>query len=312
MVKLSVGIAAGEGPSNRVPVPKRQRTDSFSGAEYYDYVEEEEESRRAEASGGEEELEVVSSEEELDVESEEEEEEEESGSEQGATSSQTTRDGSISITLTDPEVLDCPTCYEPLTIPIFQCINGHIICFRCLIKIGRKKCPSCADRMSHIRCKAMEKVLESFKVSCQNTKYGCREAFSYKEKQEHDKKCPFVACSCPLAADCNFQGSSKQLSGHLSNEHSNKVETFGNVVTLSRIGPPMEDGFFYELIAKAQSQGGIVRLKSHTKSTPKWDDNPPSYGFLLIPSQFSCTSRKLMMKLRIWRRLRLPYPRSPL
>ncbi|XVE72168.1 hypothetical protein DITRI_Ditri11bG0017000 [Diplodiscus trichospermus] len=203
--------------------------------------------------------------------------------------------------------------------------------------------------MSHIRCKAMEKVLESFKVSCQNTKYGCREAFSYKEKQEHDKKCPFVACSCPLAADCNFQGSSKQLSGHLSNEHryyatrfnyddlvrvtlgvdqkfcilqevrdgslfivSNKVETFGNVVTLSRIGPPMEDGFFYELIAKAQSQGGIVRLKSHTKSTPKWDDNPPSYGFLLIPSQFSCTSRKLMMKLRIWRRLRLPYPRSPL
>ena len=71
-------------------------------------VEEEEESEGEEASEGEEESEG------------EPEEEEESGAEQGAMSPQTSRDGSISITLTDPEVLDCAICYEALTIPVFQ------------------------------------------------------------------------------------------------------------------------------------------------------------------------------------------------
>lgn len=35
--------------------------------------------------------------------------------------------GPVSVTLNDPEVLDCPVCYEPLTIPIYQ------VCF--LLKV---------------------------------------------------------------------------------------------------------------------------------------------------------------------------------
>ncbi|XWS75538.1 hypothetical protein CRYUN_Cryun01aG0098600 [Craigia yunnanensis] len=326
MAKFSVGIEEdGEGPSNRVPVPKRQRVEALLNREFYDEVEEveeEEESEGEEASEGDEASEGES------------EEEEESGAEEGAMSLQATRDGSISITLTDPEVLDCHICYEALTIPVFQCDNGHIACSTCCVKI-RKKCPSCASPIGYSRCRAIEKVLESIKVSCQNTKYGCREAFSYSMKQKHEKTCPFTPCSCPLA-DCNFEGSSKELCGHFGNEHkysathfqydrlvpitlgvdekflilreetdgslfilNNKVETLGNVVTLSRIGPSTEIGYFHQLIANAQAEGSTLRLQSFTKSTPKRVDNPSSLGFLLVPSQFSCISKQLKIDLRL-------------
>lgn len=95
MAKFSVGIEEdGEGPSNRVP--KRQRFNRMLDVEGDREGEESEE--------------------------EEEEEEEESGAEQGTIIPQTTTDASISIsfTLTDPEVLDCSICYEPLAIPVFQ------------------------------------------------------------------------------------------------------------------------------------------------------------------------------------------------
>ena len=217
-----------------------------------------------------------------------------------------------------------------------QCDNGHIACSTCCNKI-RNKCPSCASPIGYSRCRAIEKVLESVKVSCQNTKYGCRETFSYSIKQKHEKTCPFAPCSCPLA-DCNFEGSSNQLCGHFSDEHkysatrfqydrlvpitlgvdekflilqeeadgslfilNNKVETLGNVVALSRIGPSMEMGYFYQLIAKAQAEGSTLRLQSYTKSTPKRVDNPPSLGFLLVPSQFTCSSRRLKIYLHLFR-----------
>lgn len=41
---------------------------------------------------------------------------------------ETVRDGSISVTLTDPDVLDCPICLEPLTIPVFQ-VEFHFLIF---------------------------------------------------------------------------------------------------------------------------------------------------------------------------------------
>ncbi|KAI5314847.1 hypothetical protein L3X38_044023 [Prunus dulcis] len=37
------------------------------------------------------------------------------------------QDGSHShvvITITDPELFDCPICYEPLTIPVYQCAGA--------------------------------------------------------------------------------------------------------------------------------------------------------------------------------------------
>ncbi|PQQ07984.1 putative E3 ubiquitin-protein ligase SINA-like 6 [Prunus yedoensis var. nudiflora] len=83
-------------------------------------------------------------------------------------------DGSLVFTLADPEVLDCLICYEPLTIPVFQCENGHIACSSCCTK-SKNKCPSCSMPIGYNRCRAIEKILESIRISCQNIKHGCKE-----------------------------------------------------------------------------------------------------------------------------------------
>merc|ERR550519_3071116 len=37
--------------------------------------------------------------------------------------------------------LECPVCYEVAKEPIFQCVDGHLICQNCRPKI--KDCPTC-------------------------------------------------------------------------------------------------------------------------------------------------------------------------
>ncbi|XVF71482.1 hypothetical protein PTKIN_Ptkin12aG0040800 [Pterospermum kingtungense] len=343
MANFSVGIEDGEGPSNRAPSPKRPRVayaafssdseDGHSDSPVY---------RRSPESEGEEASEGEGEEEESEHEEEVEEEEgggegEESGAEEGAMSPETTRDDYVSFTLTDPEALDCPVCREALTTPVYQCDNGHIACSTCCLKIS-KKCQACARPIGYSRCRAIENVLESVNVSCQNSKYGCREAFSYSMKREHGKKCPFAPCSCPFSG-CNFKGSSKQLHGHFGNkiEHRNsatrfqydrlvsfalgvdqkflilreerdgslfilynKVETLGNALSLSRIGPSTDECFYYELVARAGFERSSLRYASFTKSIPEKVDNPPSVGFLLVPSQFFSIARELKMELRVY------------
>ncbi|KAL4361829.1 hypothetical protein GQ457_04G022760 [Hibiscus cannabinus] len=268
---------------------------------------------------------------EQDEESDEEEESDESESEQEGSAN---GDGSISITLTDPQVLDCSICFQALTIPAYQCENGHAVCSTCCQKI-LSKCPTCASRAGYSRCRMIEKVLESVQVLCQNTKYGCQKAFSYSMKQKHENSCPFVPCSCPIA-ECNFKASSKQLHRHFTTEHNksakhfrydrlasvtlgvdenililqeetdgsllilnNRVETLGNVVTLSRIGPSTERSFLFQLTAKDEGdRRSSLRLQSLVKSRPKRVDSAASSGFLLVPRQFSCTSRQLEFDLR--------------
>ncbi|KAF8108235.1 hypothetical protein N665_0113s0024 [Sinapis alba] len=92
------------------------------------------------------------------------------------------KDSSLSVSLLDPDVLDCPICCEPLKVPIFQCDNGHLACSVCCTKV-RNICPSCTLPVGYIRCRAMEKVIETSRVSCPNAKYGCKEKMLYGSQQ---------------------------------------------------------------------------------------------------------------------------------
>ncbi|KAK9272084.1 hypothetical protein L1049_002453 [Liquidambar formosana] len=215
-----------------------------------------------------------------------------------------------------------------------QCENGHIACSPCCIKLGNR-CPSCSFPIGYNRCRAIEKVLESVKTSCKNIKYGCRETVSYNKKHDHEEACIYAPCSCPLP-DCNFIGSSKQLSQHFSLKHSscakgfrydclfpvslemndkflvlqeehggmlfilnNSVELLGNAVTVSRIGPrSSKREFSYDLVAK--KVGSSLRLQSFTESVSGRVNNRSSMGFLLVPSAFfgSCGQLKLELCIR--------------
>ncbi|XP_015176241.1 PREDICTED: uncharacterized protein LOC107066279, partial [Polistes dominula] len=52
--------------------------------------------------------------------------------------------------------LECPVCLERAVSPISQCINGHIICFKC--KQRTSKCPMCRVPLGHGRCLLAEKL----------------------------------------------------------------------------------------------------------------------------------------------------------
>ncbi|ESQ47280.1 hypothetical protein EUTSA_v10027864mg [Eutrema salsugineum] len=134
-----------------------------------------------------------------------------------------TEDKRLSTTLLDLSILDCPICFEAFTIPIFQCDNGHLACSSCCAKLS-DKCPSCASPIGHIRCRAMESVLESILIPCANAKLGCAKNVSYGKVSTHEKECAFSLCSCPVL-DCNYTGPYKDLYDHYKFTHRKKWST---------------------------------------------------------------------------------------
>ncbi|PON58509.1 E3 ubiquitin-protein ligase SIN-like [Trema orientale] len=63
----------------------------------------------------------------------------------------------------DTDVFDCHICFDTLTIPFFQCENGHLACSSCCTKL-KNMCPSCSFSIGYNRFRAIEKVLEADKV----------------------------------------------------------------------------------------------------------------------------------------------------
>lgn len=223
-----------------------------------------------------------------------------------------------------------------------QCENGHIACSSCCLKLGNK-CPSCSWPIGYNRCRAIEKVIESVKISCINIKYGCNESVSYNKIHDHEKMCVYRPCSCPLSG-CNFIGSSKDIFHHFSINHLNStkrfqynclfplelgveqrylilqeqndrttfvlnhgVELLGNVVNVICIAPSStQKGYAYDLIARKEDSS--VRLQSFTENIPRWDEHLPLKMFLLVPSDFRGFSGKLKLELCIRRPLDAPAP----
>uniref|UniRef100_A0A7N0SZR9 RING-type E3 ubiquitin transferase n=1 Tax=Kalanchoe fedtschenkoi TaxID=63787 RepID=A0A7N0SZR9_KALFE len=250
------------------------------------------------------------------------------GKQAGASSS---RDGSISVILTDPEVLDCTICYDSLKIPVFQCENGHIACSSCCTRI-KNKCPSCSFPIGYNRCRAIEKVIESVKVLCQNSLYGCSERPSLNVRKDHEDKCIHTPSTCPISG-CSFLGSCQQLSRHCSARHSasvkrfqynhllsfslekdcriiilqeekegalfilnNASEMYGNVVTVKYIGPLLSKRILsYDLLARQDIN--TLRLQSFMENHSALVG--VSSCFLIVPHAFFNSSRLLKMELCI-------------
>ncbi|KAL3526987.1 hypothetical protein ACH5RR_011643 [Cinchona calisaya] len=306
-------------------------------------LDAEEEESEYEIEGGEEESVYGDNEEEEEEDDEnDDDQDEENHQQQLETSEELSRDGSVSVTLTDPDVLDCPICLEPLSIPVFQCENGHIACSSCCIKTGNR-CPSCTLPIGYNRCRGMEKVLESVKLLCRNTKYGCKQMVKYSNKHEHENMCIFAPCSCPILV-CNFVGSSRQLYSHFRLRHSIHACTFlfnmrflisleksqrylilqeshesiifvlkhfserhGSAINVVCIAPSSSSArFSYDLIVKDGDTS--IKLQSSVENIPKWVDCPPVKKFLLVPNYYTSPSGHLKLAVRIWKHKTCPTP----
>lgn len=207
-----------------------------------------------------------------------------------------------------------------------QCPNGHLVCLTCLPKLG-DTCPCCRTS-GYDRSRAVEKILESVKKKCKNAEFGCTKTMNYTENHDdHEMRCYYAPCDCPFSG-CDFFGSWQQLGKHVDDIHDDDVERFdfgqefkisrpadeecavlreletntlfllynryerlGNVVSVCHIAPScFEDQYLYKI--KARSGDRVVEFQTSSRSIEKRIDNPPSNGYLVIPTCFTgCDGR---------------------
>ncbi|KAG8384148.1 hypothetical protein BUALT_Bualt04G0088100 [Buddleja alternifolia] len=240
--------------------------------------------------------------------------------------------GPISMTLTDPDVLDCPVCFDPLSSPVYQCENGHISCASCCT-VMKNKCPNCCMPIGYNRCRAIEKVLEAVRIACRNKPYGCMETLNYSEKLAHEKTCNNAPCSCPHPG-CDYVGMSKCLYAHFAMLHRNssKQFIFGSYVSISLDNAQKHmflqeknESILFIINRSTESRGSFVnvicvapgkrrylyylsardgessvRLKTSAECIPKWTAHPPAKKVLMVPSDFIRVSGQLNLDLIIW------------
>ncbi|OMO75897.1 Seven-in-absentia protein, sina [Corchorus capsularis] len=187
-------------------------------------------------------------------------------------------------------------------------------------------------------CGDMELIVEAGRTACRNREYGCCETVDYTRNNDHEENCIFAPCACPLT-NCNFVGSSEQLSLHFSSKHwdsgrrfryniplhvtlgmnghflvlqaeedgilfiLNKagVESIGNMVTVTCIAPSSsKEKFLYDLISVSAKGISSLRLKSLTENFPGRVEGFPPLDFLLIPYRFLGPSGELNLEVCIW------------
>ncbi|TKY45496.1 E3 ubiquitin-protein ligase SINA 10 [Spatholobus suberectus] len=219
----------------------------------------------------------------------------------------------VPVMLTDPSVFDCCVCFDTLSIPVYQCINGHIICSPCCSKIAHK-CPLCSMSIGDNRCRAIEAVLASIKTTCSNARYGCN-----------------------AMPGCNWLSASNQLGQHLSEDHlfylisfeygeffhvplrhnkrllvlqastdgklfviKNQMEDTENEVFLYHIGPNSSvPQFHFEV--KTMSDGEVLLPQTPVESTQNGTLGIPlsRLTFFCIPREMFSLSRWIHLQFRI-------------
>ncbi|KAI9085352.1 hypothetical protein K1719_032729 [Acacia pycnantha] len=207
---------------------------------------------------------------------------------------------------------------KPLTIPVFQCENGHIACSTCCVQLA-DKCYSCTAPIGIIRCRAIEKVLESLKISCRYARHGCIEKITHVDKSIHEKDCIYTPCWCPIDG-CQFTAPSKKLSQHIiNNEHHGSfinfimiasykgkgkavvpdLEYLGNVIKVFHIGPKSSaETYRYDLYAR--SQGCCLKLDSFVNHT-LGNSFPATAKFLLVPIDFLSRFPEVNIEIRVYK-----------
>ncbi|KAJ0515958.1 putative transcription factor C2H2 family [Helianthus annuus] len=241
--------------------------------------------------------------------------------------------GELKAVLTDPDVLDCPICLDPLSTPVFQCENGHIACSLCCSKVKRK-CPSCCMPIGYNRCRAIEKVIESVKVSCKNAQHGCKTTITYSQKTEHEQMCPFVTCYCPHPS-CPFGGTSRNMYIHFGIQHAvsttrftydttffvhvatqqkhiffqeqhesvifilnHEVKEHGRALSVDCVGPStLKSCFEYQITARQLKS--VLTLQCVPDVYTRWSEHPLKRNYLTVPSDFFCCSGTLPLHLCI-------------
>ncbi|KAF3445257.1 hypothetical protein FNV43_RR14951 [Rhamnella rubrinervis] len=185
-------------------------------------------------------------------------------------------------------------------------------------------------------CGAIELIVESVRRPCRNNEYGCNESVDCMKNNGHEETCIYAPCTCPIL-DCNFIGSSEQLSQHFSCKHwdsgrrfrynsplavslgmrehflilqaeddgalfllNKAIENIGSTVMITSIGPSSltTRRFMYDLVLRRGNSS--LRLTSLAENFPGQVKGFPPVDFLLVPTRFLSSSGQLNLDVCIW------------
>ena len=178
-------------------------------------------------------------------------------------------------------LLKCPVCtdnvrdidIETKCVSLQQCINGHIVCTKCLnqmrVQGSTPNCPVCRVSWTLARNLFADRVLTTYfkfeKSGCDFAKYGCKAYGVLADIKVHEARCIFRDVRCPARyfQNCTWSGSLMKLMDHLK-------ET--NHVTLSRV--------------LKYSMGEEVAKCSIATFRGRYSNTPPSYFRLTVNKTF--------------------------
>uniref|UniRef100_A0ACD5TRZ1 Uncharacterized protein n=1 Tax=Avena sativa TaxID=4498 RepID=A0ACD5TRZ1_AVESA len=122
----------------------------------------------------------------------------------------------------DLSVLNCTLCSHPLKRPVFQCIDRHLACGRCLADCPGEQCQICEHGGGFSPCPIMDHIISLAMVECSHD--GCKSSVPYHELDDHESACPHAPCYC-TEPGCGFVGPPQVLLSHLAVLHSVPVHT---------------------------------------------------------------------------------------
>ncbi|XP_066150682.1 uncharacterized protein [Euwallacea fornicatus] len=120
-------------------------------------------------------------------------------------------------------ILECPVCFDYVLPPIFQCLNGHSICFMCKPKLN--DCPLCRGQIGTTQNFALEKVVERMIYPCKYHKMGCYVALKSGEVRRHEGSCEYGPYDCPMEEleNCRARYNKNEIISHMESVHNNYI-----------------------------------------------------------------------------------------
>ena len=175
------------------------------------------------------------------------------------------------------EDLKCPVCLKiPRSIPIYQCMSGHIICKECKPRL--KSCPVCRIPLENQSPRALmtERFVMKIPLKCHNADHGCQQPeMLLTELEKHERNCEFRLAQCPVNllnysnVICKENLPISQMTQHLKDKHPKNVLTGKNT-----IGVPMN------LVLKARNESG--QMAHASLCTIELKHQSKNYSFILL------------------------------
>ena len=91
----------------------------------------------------------------------------------------------------------CAACSKPpVSLPIFNCPTGHLVCSSCY-RGPSSWCPVCKSKMGRTVSLLAQALITSLKFSCKNP--GCGAKMVVEEVDDHEANCASRMINCPVS-----------------------------------------------------------------------------------------------------------------